>query len=883
MLLAPFMKLNAGHIIGGEIVYNCLGPAGFNSSEYEIIVKVYRDCEFPIGQNRADFDDPLLLAVYDNASLILQQQTLSLSSRDTIPLAIFDPCLVSLPSVCVEVGVYTIRLVLRNNSQGYTISYARCCRSPILDNLFLPGEQGITLTTQIPPTTTACNSSASFKDFPPIGVCSNRPFVFDHGAIDADGDSLVYEFCAPFSGLSNTNTSDFSDPPPYFPVGYSAGFNSQNPLPANPSFKIDSSTGIITGTPTQIGNYVVGVCVSEYRNGIFINTVKRDFTINTALCDPLIVSAVQSQTAACDGLTITFNNLSTGSTRFRWDFGVPGVLNDTSILTSPTFTYPDTGTYNITLIAGPGALCDDTSIVTYKIYGPLDVDFDLDAFQCTDTNNIDVTVKGVFESYATFDWDFGTSASIQSSTNQSVNNINFASSGLKTITLKTKQGGCIDSVQKVIDLGGNATANFGINVIDNCSPVNVQITDSSIVDATNVGYLWNFGDGTTSTQINPTKLYSIPGSYTISLRIDQKDRCIDTSFKVATQLIDVVLKPEAFFIVGDPQCFNSNSFNYSATGNFNNQSTFNWKFDGRSSISQSNLQNNTVTYDTTGRFPVQLIVEENGCSDSLELFAEVYSNPTIDFTVSEDTICFKDEVQFIDRSTAVSPISYLWFFGNGDTSILQNPIVQYDTTGIYNVFLQIRTTDKCIDTLYKSLDSAVTIFPRPNSGFIASDTSRSIKSAQFEFADTSSTWTERALYLGDGFIGYDSIVRHTFTNVGFYPVTQVVQNQFFCTDTTIKLIEVYDVFEFVFPNVFTPNGDGINDILRPTACGVIDYKISILNRWGLTIFTSNALELGWDGRVDGQKSDSGTYYYVAELKDFTGKSHIFKGTENLYR
>ena len=883
-ILSPFLKLKAGHIIGGEIVYNCIGPSGSAFTEYEVIIKVYRDCEFPVGANRADFDDPLRLAVYDNNTLILEQEDLSLISRDTIPLAISDPCLVTLPTVCVEEGIYRTTLTLRNNSSGYTVSYARCCRSPILDNLSQPGTQGITLTTQIPSSNSIiCNNSPQFIDFPPVGVCANRPFVFDHSAIDIDGDSLVYEFCSPFSGLSNTNVADYSPPPPYFNVAYVNGFNAQNPLPANPTFKIDSATGLITGTPTQIGNYVVGVCVTEYRNGIILSTVKRDFTINTAPCDPLIISAVQSQTAACDGLTITFNNLSSGSNRFHWDFGVPGILSDTSNLTSPTFTYPDTGTYNITLIAGPGALCDDTSIVTYKVYGSLAVDFDLDPFQCTDTNNIDVAVKGVFENYATFNWDFGSSASIQSSTSQTVNNISYNSSGLKNIKLITTQGKCVDSVEKTIDLGGNAIANFGASVINNCTPVNVILTDSSITDAVNVGYLWDFGDGTTSTLKNPTKQYTTPGSYSISLRIDQKDRCIDTSFKIALQPIDVVPKPEAYFIVGDPQCFNGNKFNFAATGNFNSQATFSWQFGDRSSISQSNSQSNTISYDTTGRFPVQLIVEESGCADTLELYAEVYPNPTIDFVVLDDTICFPDQVQFIDQSTAVSDISYLWFFGNGDTSSLPSPIVQYDTTGIFNVFLQIRTSEKCIDTLYKSLDSAVVVFPRPNSGFISSDTSRSIKDAQFEFIDTSSSWTKRYLSLGDGFVSYDSIVNHRYSDVGFYPVTQIVQNQFSCSDTTIKLIEVYDVFEFVFPNIFTPNGDGINDMLRPIACGVIDYKVSILNRWGLTIFTSNALELGWDGRVDGQKSDSGTYFYIAELKDFTGKSHVFKGTVSLYR
>ena len=61
------------------------------------------------------------------------------------------------------------------------------------------------------------------------------------------------------------------------------------------------------------------------------------------------------------------------------------------------------------------------------------------------------------------------------------------------------------------------------------------------------------------------------------------------------------------------------------------------------------------------------------------------------------------------------------------------------------------------------------------------------------------------------------------------------------------------------------------------------YKITILDRWGNQKFISENLALGWDGRVDGYKSDTGTYFYVAEVTDFNGKLYIFKGTITLLR
>lgn len=877
-------NVKAGHIIGGEIFYTCLGPVGTDSTAYEITIKVYRDCENPPGQNRADFDNPLRLAVYENNAFVLDQVNVFLGPRDTIPISINDPCLVSIPDVCVETGVYIINKTFRNSPAGYTLSYARCCRSPILDNLSLPGEQGITLTTQIPPFTSAsCNNSPEIKDFPPVGVCANRPFIFDHSATDSDGDSLVYEFCAPFSGLTNTNTSAFSDPPPYNDVNYLGSFSAQDPLPANPSFKIDSSTGIITGTPTQIGNYVVGVCVSEYRNGVLLSIVKRDFTINTASCDPLIVSAAQDQNSLCDGLTVNFNNLSRGANRFFWDFGVAGILSDTSNSRSPSFTYPDTGVYNITLIAGPGGSCNDTSVVTFKVFGALNADFTTPPFQCLDTNNLDVQVSGVFEPFATFNWDFGTSASIQNSTNQSVNNVSFLNPGIYPIRLAVKQGQCTDTIIKNVEIGGGPIAGFDYLITDNCIPVEVQFIDSSFIDATTIGYFWDFGDGTTSTLMNPVKTYNTSGSYLVSLRVDQKDRCIDTSFTVANDSIVVSQKADAFFITGDPQCFNDNEFNFVATGSFSSSIRFDWQFGSNATIAQSTNQSEIISFDTTGSFPIQLIVDQDGCTDTLAQIAEVYANPTIDFTFSDDTICFPQAVQFTDLSTAESPINYLWFFGNGDSSLLQNPVVRYDNTGLYNVFLQIRTDEKCIDTLFKSVDSAIQVFPRPNSGFYFSDSIASIKAPFITFTDTSSNWTSRNLFLGDGSSSSDSLVYYEYRDVGFFDVMQVVQNEFFCSDTTIKQVEITDFFQFIMPNVFTPNGDGINDLLRPTTCGVTDYKITILDRWGNEKFKSETVAIGWDGRVHGYKSDNGTYFYVAEVTDFTGKEYVFKGTISLFR
>ena len=88
---------------------------------------------------------------------------------------------------------------------------------------------------------------------------------------------------------------------------------------------------------------------------------------------------------------------------------------------------------------------------------------------------------------------------------------------------------------------------------------------------------------------------------------------------------------------------------------------------------------------------------------------------------------------------------------------------------------------------------------------------------------------------------------------------------------------VFDEFQFVIPNVFTPNGDGVNDVFEMRACGVYDYDIKIYNRYGEPIFKSNSMNINWDGRVAGVPINSGVYYYTIRILDFRGEYLNYNG------
>ncbi|MFA5782705.1 MAG: gliding motility-associated C-terminal domain-containing protein, partial [Bacteroidales bacterium] len=147
-----------------------------------------------------------------------------------------------------------------------------------------------------------------------------------------------------------------------------------------PTLSINPNTGLLTGSPNTLGRFVVGVCVEEYRNGVFMDETKRDFQFNIVNCSLTVVSAFAVPTAICNG-NVQFTNLSTGATHYHWDFGISTLTNDTSDVINPTYTYPGTGTYTVTLIASDNN-CSDTLYIDVTIHPTPVVNIENDTVLC---------------------------------------------------------------------------------------------------------------------------------------------------------------------------------------------------------------------------------------------------------------------------------------------------------------------------------------------------------------------------------------------------------------------------------------------------------------------------------------------------------------------
>jgi gliding motility-associated-like protein len=117
----------------------------------------------------------------------------------------------------------------------------------------------------------------------------------------------------------------------------------------------------------------------------------------------------------------------------------------------------------------------------------------------------------------------------------------------------------------------------------------------------------------------------------------------------------------------------------------------------------------------------------------------------------------------------------------------------------------------------------------------------------------------------------------TFPEAGNYRIAYVVENQFGCSDTTVKLIEIAPDFHLYVPDAFTPNADGINESFKPVGRGIAKYTMEVYNRWGERVFLSHSLNDGWDGYYQGNLCPSQSFVWKVivtttqgELKEFSG-------------
>ena len=269
--------------------------------------------------------------------------------------------------------------------------------------------------------------------------------------------------------------------------------------------------------------------------------------------------------------------------------------------------------------------------------------------------------------------------------------------------------------------------------------------------------------------------------------------------------------------------------------------------------------------------------------------------PIIVITTDNNSICVPNNIHFNDHSTSGNPndsiTSWLWNFGDGTFSTLQNPTHLYSNPGAYPVSLTVTTTGGCTNNNASAPDT-ITAYPRPIAAFSLNSTSLDVPYDPLICTNQSIDAVTYYWNFGDGGTSTAVSPTYTYTNVGIFPVELIVTSQYGCKDTTRS--EVTTNANVVFPNAFTPNSSGStggyyditaldNDIFFPYTTGVSEYKLQIFNRWGELIFETFDIKQGWDGYYHGRLCQLDVYIWKADITFNNGKKFRKSGDVTLLR
>lgn len=408
-LFSGTTKLEATHIIGGDMTYRCLG-----GGKFEFTLTFTRDCE--LGAADAEFDNYAIVAIYDQNYNPVSLGTagymfIPYVKDDTIRTDLTAYCNITGEEVCVHQSVFRDTISLLPRTGGYIFSYQRCCRNASLLNVKDPLQTGSTLTIALTEEAfNACNSSPVFSQWPDIYICTNRQINISQLATDIDGDQLVYKLNTPFSGATIVEPkpdrySKFTLP--YKPLDWAAGYSMNNMLGSNVPLQINPANGFITGIPDHPGQYAVGIMVEEYRNGKLLSVVKRDFQFNVRSCGTPPVADFEAPSVLCgtDEFTVNFVNTSQDADQYFWRFNYPSAApNETSTVENPIYTYPNTPDYNGKQIFTVGLKATRTLDQCFDeifkdilvIRDPFLADFDFEILSCED-ESLQVVLKDLSE------------------------------------------------------------------------------------------------------------------------------------------------------------------------------------------------------------------------------------------------------------------------------------------------------------------------------------------------------------------------------------------------------------------------------------------------------------------------------------------------------
>ena len=419
-------------------------------------------------------------------------------------------------------------------------------------------------------------------------------------------------------------------------------------------------------------------------------------TVVTAHCsdDTTIVSSVSPGpitnfstpiTSGCGSVNASFLNSTTGTPIYSWNFGDGSAVSSAA---SPTHNYSTSGTYTVTLIATQGSCADTLRRTNYiTVYSQPNASFSVNTVCQGDTTRFVDLSQGNGSTISSYNWNYGDG-------NFSLSTLShlYSASGTYNVILNVGNANCFDDTTITVTINPFPVINFSSSVTRACDSLTTAFTNSTSGASS---YNWSFGDGTTSTDNNPTHTYSTTGQFSVLLSATSTFGC--TATKVYTNLISVKSTPVPVFSSNKTAICPGDCISFTDQTIGTNTS---WQWQFRNGNPSASISTNpaSVCYSTIGNYDVTLTVSNGNCTATTvktEMIKVVNcgAKPTASFVSSDTNLCGGSCISFVDLS--LNATSWQWKFPGAipTTSSIESPInICYSAAGSYPVTLIVGNT-----------------------------------------------------------------------------------------------------------------------------------------------------------------------------------------------
>lgn len=550
------------------------------------------------------------------------------------------------------------------------------------------------------------------------------------------------------------------------------------------SFKDQSiiSSGFITKWEWDFGND----SISSVQNSTHVFGNEGEYNVKLiaesdlgcidSIVKPIIVRAIPKACfevdSVCLGESVQFVNTSisggAGTMSYLWDFGDGSPLKDQI---NPQYTYKVDSTFYTKLTVTQNG-CQKDSILPVTIKPVPEASFDYSAVCFGVETNLESTTL-TKDSIVVWDWYFA-----ESNVNLFSETVAYQSNSANgfSVQLSVEQAnGCKDTVEQFLEVTPNPEVDFITQ--SKCAGEEMRFTSLATVSQGFVEeWVWDFGDGTTSTDKDPFHVFDTAGVINVQLAVQTSGNCIDS----VSIPVSVWGQPKVNFDVTNVCLGNTNAFTDMTTVD-GGAVLSKWVWDvGDGSLLKSN-KNITHTYPGVNTYNVELAVETtNGCADTLTKVAVVYPLPIVDF--SNSLVCFENETYFNNLSEdSLKIINWSWDFGDGNQSDLSNPSNLYQSTGDFDVALLGVDSNGCSSTVSKQ----IIVKPLPQPIFDADHydgcVPQCMQFSQYSIAplDTISQWN---WVFGNGETSNEEIPRICYEEPGTFDVSLQITTINGCTN-----------------------------------------------------------------------------------------------------